>query len=367
MAYYPPNMGGYPQAYPGAQPGFPGAAGNYLQPGVYQGRNYPPGQGYPGSFPGQMGFGQVPHAQPMNGRQYNPGMTQYGQMNLRQNVPQGRPGLPAQSMGGQVVNQGAGGRTRTPGFAARMAAQQQGVPAAPFTTTGGRGLRLGKHSSVTGQMQPPLGMGMAGQLISPMGKPVKPKQFSLSSVGGGQQGSGIATINNANNFSLIANNLADPMEFQTNPQEPSRVYVAYLTNRKGQGSFSVGQLHPLGGGTYRVFFQSNVPFYDYDQVVVSLENPYAIGNSPLGPVVLASAAGAGISLPKPVRNFFGGAWGKVKGIGKGLGKKKVEAPDPAPITAPPSLLNSYTLGPPGLNTELVTDLPGLGVPMEDPQ
>lgn len=376
---------------------YPGGMGNYMQPSGYPGGNFPLGMGYPGAvgYPGQMQPRQGYQSQAMPGRmgrgQYNPGVPAYGQMPGQYPAsPAGGMRMPSMAIPGMtppgvgspgMTAPGIGGRTRRPGIATRMATQQQtGMPAsntynqtfqpavAPQPGMAGKGLRLGKRSSLQAPMQAPMFQGLGQPGVSPMGKPIKPKQFNLKAAGMGQSGTGIATINDANTFSLIANNLPDPAGFPTNSQQPPPVYVAYLTNRKGQGSFSVGQLYPLGGGTYRAFFQSNVPFYDYDQVVVSLENPYSIGNAPIGPVVLASATGAGISLPKPVSNFFSSTWEKIKGVGKGLGKKNEPAPEaaPAPEATPPSLLNGYTLGPPSPPNEMVFDLPGLGVPAEDP-
>lgn len=277
----------------------------------------------------------------------------------------GTPGMGLPSIGGR----------RRPGIITRMVGNQQGSPAGavqpyqpqfapaqapPSKGLAGKGLKLGRRNQAPGFGAQPLGMPMQ---VSPMGRTVKPKQFNLQPAGAGG-GTGIAAINDANSFSLLANNLPDPSGMGGDENGAQPVYVAYLTNRKGQGSFAVGQLYPLGGGTYRANFQSNVPFYDYDQVVVSLENPYSVGNVPTGPVVLTSAAGGKMSLPTPVRNFFKGAWEKIKGIGK----KKEDSPH-APAAEPPgipSLLSNYTLGPSAPPAQISTDLPGLGTPVEDP-
>lgn len=285
------------------------------------------------------------------------------------------PGMGAPTMGTPGMGLPSIGGRRRPGIITRMVGNQQGSPAGavqpyqpqfapaqapPSKGLAGKGLKLGRRNQAPGFGAQPLGMPMQ---VSPMGRTVKPKQFNLQPAGAGG-GTGIASINDANSFSLLANNLPDPSGMGGDENGAQPVYVAYLTNRKGQGSFAVGQLYPLGGGTYRANFQSNVPFYDYDQVVVSLENPYSVGNVPTGPIVLTSAAGGKMSLPTPVRNFFKGAWEKIKGIGK----KKEDSP-PAPAAEPPgipSLLSNYTLGPSAPPAQISTDLPGLGTPVEDP-
>ncbi len=363
---------------PGQSPGMPAGQAPYA-------RGYRP---QPGGTVGRYGAGGTPaYGQQMMGqypgRAMAPGMGAPGMGAPGMGAPgMGAPGMRAPGMG--VPGMGApgmgvpgiGGRRR-PGLAARLAGNQQGSPAGlgqsyqpqfspvpaaapPAQGIATKGLRLGRRNQAPGFGAQTPGMPLQ---VSPMGRTVKPKQFNLTGTGGG---TGIAAINDANSFSLIANNLPDPAGMGGDANGGAQpVYMAYLTNRKGQGSFAVGQLYPLGGGTYRANFHSNVPFYDYDQVLVSLENPYSIRSVPTGPIVLTSATGGKVSLPTPVRNFFKGTWEKIKGIGK----KKEDSPA-APAAEPqlnlPSLLNNYSLGPPASAGQISTDLPGLGTPAEDP-
>jgi hypothetical protein len=365
MTYQNPNMGGIRPQYPGGnmpqmnQPNFQGYPGMQQAGNPYM--NRPPQ--YPGN-PGQMGFGG-PGGYPGN----MPGMPNpYQNRQQQQFQPQFQP---------QQQRNG-----RRPGLMSKLGNQQAaGMPPQGFNQypqmgpnqqAGRRGLNLGRRQGGGGVPSQPMFQQpqAAPPGVSPMGKQIKPKQFTLSAVGNASGGSGVATIPDGNNLSLIANNLPDPASIA---QGQNLSYVAFLTNRKGQGAFPVGQLMPIGGGTYRLNFNSNVPFYDYDQVLVSLENPYAIQNRPTGQVVLASTGGAGLSLPKPVRNFMGGVWSKVKGAGKGIGnrisgiKKPKEEPLPEPSANFQNLFNNYTLGPsiaPPLGTN--PELPGLGSPTEAP-
>lgn len=409
-----------PQAYPGfpgAQPymggmGMPGQSGpagmppmmpQGMPPGMPQGQNFYQqpytaksrrsrmggtyGNSNMGAFQSQQmpGMAAYPYQQSMPvggypGQQGMPGMYQSQQMPMM-----GQPAQPMQTqqMPGFSQPMQMGQQRRRPGLISRMSGAQQGSGNQSYQgqmlpqvqQQGGmgqpRGLRLGKRNMP--QMPQAPQQVMQQPQVSPMGRPIKPKQFTLKDSNGGNGGSGIASINDSNSMSLIANNLPDPAGMaQTNPNLGANpVYVAYLTNRKGQGSFPVGQLYPIGGGTYRLAFQSNVPFYDYDHVIVSLENPSNIQSAPVGPVVLSSGTGAGLSIPKPVRNFFNGVWGKVKGVTK---KKKKEQPEPLPEltgmpqNSLPSLLENYNLGPmPVHQAPVPAELPGLGAALEEPQ
>ncbi|MDA8443351.1 MAG: hypothetical protein M0Z55_13410 [Peptococcaceae bacterium] len=371
-----------------------------------------PGQ-YLGQYPGQMPMGQMPQGQ---AGAMGPGGSQGGRLFGRNKggkpgmsgAPGGMQPMPGMAPMAQQYPAGmqapvGGGRSRRPGLMSKMSGQQQAYPAgtgqvyAPNYAgqsqvnqgaANVRGMARSRYNPAPQQV--PQAMVMPQMAPQPatnvVGKQIKPKQFSLKPGPVGLGGTGIAKINGPNSFSLIANDLPEPESLAQNyPQlGPNPVYVAYLTNRKGRDSFTVGQLMPVGSGTYRGAFQSNVPFYEHEQVIVTLENPYNVQNMPTGPVVLTSASGAGILVvPKPVKRFFGGVWEKVKGVGKGIGKKK-ETPkftpeftpaDPMPTT--PNLFGNYTLGPaqgsalgPASGSSpgpMFTDLPGLGPALEDPR
>ncbi|HWJ03855.1 MAG TPA: hypothetical protein VNU93_09255 [Verrucomicrobiae bacterium] len=367
MTYNPYEKGGHlPYAYPGG--GMPPQQ-NYQG---YQGvQAYPPVQG------GQQGF---PPAQPMQrypvvpgGQGHSPGMVGVPQAGYPMGAPggygpgqlpyQANPGYPQASRRQGLVSK----------FANRQANQQMGMPNQPnmmypgnMMPQGNQGAPMGRRGQFQNAMpqtymQQPMIQPMVQPMANPMGKPIKPKQFTLTSAIPGLNATGVATIPDGNNFSLIINNLPDPAQL-SNGQ--NGMYTAYLTNRKGQGAFAIGQLQPLGGGTYKSTFYSNVPFYDYEQVVVSLENPYGMQNFPTGPLVMTSSVGKGITMPKPVKNFFSGVWGKIKGIGK--------KDEPAAVPEMPqnlgsgNLLGNYNLGPTVTPTGMVDDLPGLGGVPETP-
>ncbi len=341
MAYNPQNMGRYlPQAYPGNQTGsYPGIPGNYMTAPGYQGSQAQNPSQY--SYPGATGYplaqsGQRYQVYPANGGVgVSPGAGYHGQAN---------PATYGQFGIGQYYNQ-------VPGMMQYPNQESQ---------------RPRRFSNPGMQQAVPIQQSISQQSFSPMGKHVKPKQFNLSSLAQGFSATGIALMPDGNTFSLTANNLpGSEILRQMFPNlGPSPVYMAYLTNRKGQGAFSVGQLFPVGGGTYKAAFQSNVPFYDYDQVVVTVENPYTVQNFPSGPLILSNTSNSGLSIPKPVTNFFAGIWEKVKGI---IQKKESSTPVPEAQLQSPSLLSNYTIGPQAPPNQLLQDLPGLGAPAEDPQ
>lgn len=154
--------------------------------------------------------------------------------------------------------------------------------------------------------------GMPGQTA--MGMP--PKQLNLVP-SEGFTGNGMATIGSDNSFSVIAHL---PPVHTVSPYAPA-VYAAYLVDAKGKNGFYAGTLRAAGNGMFQANFRSPVPLVHYDKVVISLESPQSITQSPQGPIVMKVKEGFFGGLG-PVKKVGGDMWGKVKGfVGSRIGGK----------------------------------------------
>ncbi|MCG1024871.1 MAG: hypothetical protein J5Y07_04015 [Dehalobacter sp.] len=169
----------------------------------------------------------------------------------------------------------------------------------------------------------PQGMGgMQGESIMGM----TPRQLNLVA-SEGFSGNGMATIGTDNNFSVIAHL---PPAHTFSPYAPA-VYAAYLVDGKGKSGFYAGTLRPAGNGMYQANFRSPVPLVHYDKVVISLESPQSIMQSPQGPIVMKVKEGFFPGLG-PVKKVGSNMWGKVRGfVGSRFGSKnEINQNQPSP-------------------------------------
>jgi hypothetical protein len=154
--------------------------------------------------------------------------------------------------------------------------------------------------------------GMPGESMMGM----TPRQLNLVA-SEGFSGNGMATIGSDNNFSVIAHL---PSVHTFSPYAPA-VYAAYLVDGKGKNGFYAGTLRPAGNGMYQANFRSPVPLVHYDKVVISLESPQSIMQSPQGPIVMKVKEGFFPGLG-PVKKAGSNMWGKVRGfVGSRFGSK----------------------------------------------
>ncbi|WP_368293231.1 hypothetical protein [Dehalobacter sp. TBBPA1] len=164
--------------------------------------------------------------------------------------------------------------------------------------------------------------GMPGESMMGM----TPRQLNLVA-SEGFSGNGMATIGTDNNFSVIAHL---PPAHTFSPHAPA-VYAAYLVDGKGKNGFYAGTLRPAGNGMYQANFRSPVPLVHYDKVVISLESPQSIMQSPQGPIVMKVKEGFFPGLG-PVKKAGSNMWGKVRGfVGSRFGSKdEISQNQPAP-------------------------------------
>ena len=143
-----------------------------------------------------------------------------------------------------------------------------------------------------------------GSVSAPMG----PRQLNLVA-SEGFSGNGMASIGMDNTFSVIAH-MPPPHTVSGYPA----VYAAYLVDAKGKSGFFAGTLKPAGNGMYQASFRSPVPLVHYDKVVISLESPQSIMQSPQGPIVMKVKEGVFGGGLEPVKRIGGDVWGRVKGF-----------------------------------------------------
>lgn len=161
------------------------------------------------------------------------------------------------------------------------------------------------------------------------------RQLILQAAQQGIIGNGVATISADNSFLLVAN-LPAPQTFLGQGQ--TGMYASYLVDDKGKTGFLVGVLRSVGNGVYRAHFQSPVPLHHYSRVVVSVENPAQLGQSPNGPIILKVKEPMGImTFLTPMKNTATTVWGKISGLINSR-KKPAISPEAAPIS--PELLQS---------------------------
>lgn len=148
--------------------------------------------------------------------------------------------------------------------------------------------------------------------------PVAASSRQLSLVASeGYSGNGMATITNDNTFSVIAHL---PPSHTVSPYAPA-VYAAYLVDNRGKKGFYAGTLRPAGNGMYQANFKSPVPLVHFDKVVISLESPQSIMQSPQGPIVMKVKDGFWSGMG-PVKKAGSDMWGRVKGfVGGRVGGK----------------------------------------------
>jgi len=174
------------------------------------------------------------------------------------------------------------------------------------------------------------GLGLLSQ-GSGGGSPMSQRQLSLVA-SEGFSGNGMATIGVDNTFSVIAH-MPPPHTFSPYPS----VYAAYLVDGKGKSGFYAGTLRPAGNGMYQASFRSPVPLIHYNRVVVSLESPQSIMQTPQGPIVMKVKEGLFDSLG-PVKKAGGNMWGKVKGfVGGRFGGKGENIPEQPAVQQPPAI------------------------------
>lgn len=137
--------------------------------------------------------------------------------------------------------------------------------------------------------------------------PMSSRQLNLTSLEG-FTGNGIATIGVDNTFSVLAH-MPPPHAVSPYPA----VYAAYLVDSRGKNGFFAGILRPAGNGMYQAYFRSPVPLVHYDKVVVSLENPQTIAQTPQGPIVMKVKEGFLDGLG-PVKKIGSNVWGRLKGF-----------------------------------------------------
>lgn len=175
-----------------------------------------------------------------------------------------------------------------------------------------------------------------GQAVpNSFGKPNLPRQLILQAAQEGIACNGIATISPDNSFFLVAN-LPLPQTFLN---QGTAAYASYLVDNKGQTGFLAGILRPMGNGVYQTQFHSSVPLTHYNKVVVSVENPQYLGQSPNGPIILKvkEPMGAAAFL-RPVKNAGGSLWNKISGLFSGKSKVPVPTELPASIQEVPELI-----------------------------
>jgi len=157
--------------------------------------------------------------------------------------------------------------------------------------------------------------------LSSYSAPMGPRHLNLVPVDG-FSGNGMASIGLDNTFSVIAH-LPPPHTVSSYPA----VYAAYLVDAKGQNGFYAGTLKPVGNGMYQTSFRSPVPLVHYDKVIVSLESPQSIMQSPQGPIVMKVKEGLFGGGLEPVKKVGGELWGRVKGfIGNRIGGSNENSP-----------------------------------------
>ena len=155
---------------------------------------------------------------------------------------------------------------------------------------------------------------------------VQARQLILQAAQEGIAGNGMATISPDNSFLLIAN-LPAPQTFLGQGQ--IGMYAVYLVDDKGKTGFLVGGLRSVGNGVYRAHFQSQVPLHNYSRVVVSVENPTQLGQSPYGPIILKVKEPNGVmTFLTPMKNTATTVWGKISGLINSRKKPAISPEDP---------------------------------------
>ncbi|MHB8127113.1 MAG: hypothetical protein ACYDEJ_16060 [Desulfitobacteriaceae bacterium] len=171
------------------------------------------------------------------------------------------------------------------------------------------------------------------------GNPNLPRQLILQASQEGIVGNGVATISPDNFFFLVAN-LPSPHTF-LNQGQGSATYASYLVDNKGQTGFLAGVLRPIGNGVYQTQFRSSVPLSHYNRVVVSVENPQYLGQTPNGPIILKVKEPMGaVAFLSPMKNAGGSLWKKVSGLFRGKSKEIIPPVVPESSQVAPELIQS---------------------------
>lgn len=276
--------------------------------------NAPPGPGYsPGSIRNTLGSGlknsgvfqKDGHVQNLRGgfigSKQPPMAPNWGgapPMNPQGSPPMGQSFGTQPGMGGPGMGQPGMGQ---PGMGQGMPGNQGGMIANQGGMPGGENMAYGQFMGGGGFNQP--------------------RQLVLQATQPGISGNGVATISPDNSFMLIAN-LPPPHSFLNQGStgysaRTSAVYATYLVDKKGKNGFLAGILTPIGNGAYRAQFRSSVPLIPYERVIVSVENPQALGQAPNGPIILKvkEPMGAAAFL-SPMKRAAGSVWGKISGLRK---------------------------------------------------
>ncbi len=281
-----------------------------------------------------------------------------GQQGFPGQAPSGQYGPPLQTPGGSIRNNlGAGlkqsGFFQKDGHINNMRGgfigQKQSSPLQGMPGQVDPSFNLGygnPQGGMPGYGNPQGGMPtQAGQAVPPMSgqmggvNPNQPRQLILQAAQEGIVGNGIATISPDNFFFLVAN-LPLPHTF-LNQGQGSATYASYLVDNKGQTGFLAGVLRPIGNGVYQTQFRSSVPLAHYNRVIVSVENPQYLGQTPNGPIILKvkEPMGAATFL-NPMKNVGGSLWKKVSGVFRGKSKVPIPTAVPDSTQVAPELIQS---------------------------